>query len=153
MRRAPLWLLSVSAVFLLTGCATTMQLSQDPGPAYLSELRSQYLSENPVSPYRENIYRGEIVKGMDRFGVLASWGYPEKRVRQGESGEDWLYVDTDESSGNSVQYQLAFRNGVLEEWQSTRMNTGIVAVRSRPEVTGLPPVETSDPGAKTVPQN
>jgi hypothetical protein len=152
MRRTPQWLLSVSAVFLLSGCATTLQLNQEKRPAYLSELRTQYLSENPNSPYMTQVNSGQVVKGMDRFGVLASWGYPEKRTRAGMAYETWIYVDVDESSGNGVEYTLAFRDGVLEDWNSTRLNSGVTPVAAKAPPPDQPPT-TTEMGGKTVPQN
>jgi hypothetical protein len=152
MRRAPLWLLSVSAVFLLTGCATTLRLNQEKPPVYLSELRAQFFTEFPESPYSVQVKSGQVVKGMDRFGVLASWGYPEKRTRAGLVHETWFYVDIDESSGNSVEYTLAFRDGVLEDWSSTRLNTGMVPVAAKPAPSEQPP-KSNDMGGKTIPQN
>ncbi|MDH4037394.1 MAG: hypothetical protein OEX18_04010 [Candidatus Krumholzibacteria bacterium] len=151
MRRAPHWLLSVSVVFLLSGCSTTLRLSQEKPPAYLSELRAQYQSENPASPYADRINSGQVVKGMDRFGVLASWGYPEKRTREGMLYETWTYVDIDESSGDTRTYVLAFRDGVLEDWNSTRLTTGMVRVADKSPA--VPQPTTTDVGGKTVPQN
>ena len=152
MCRAPLWLLSVSAVFLLSACATTLQLSQEKRPAYLSELRAEYLAENPNGTFSDRVSRGEVVKGMDRFGVLASWGYPEKRTRAGMVHETWTYVDADESSGDTVEYVLAFSDGVLQEWHATRLTTGMTpVVRDSPPA--LPVTTTEPTSGKTVPQN
>jgi len=151
MRRTPLWLLSVSAVFLLSGCATTLQLSHEKRPAYLSELRAQYLSENPNSPYTDEVSKGHVVKGMDRFGVLAAWGYPEKRMREGMVQETWTYLDLDEDSGNSVEYALDFQNGVLAQWHSTRFTPGMVPVGT--QTPAAEPPTMTDVTGKTVPQN
>jgi len=153
MCRTPLWLLSVSAVFLLSACATTLQLSQEKRPAYLSELRAQYLSENPTSPYNDRVNSGQVVKGMDRFGVLASWGYPEKRSRAGMDQETWTYVDVDESSGDTVEYALAFHEGVLAAWESSRLTTGMVPVADKAPPAAPPPQTTVDVTGKTVPLN
>lgn len=151
MRRAPQWLVSVSAVFLLTSCATMLQLSQEKRPAYLSELRAEYLAENPNGTYSDRVSRGEVVKGMDRFGVLASWGYPEKRMRSGMMHETWTYVDADESSGDTIEYVLAFHDGVLQEWHSTRLTTGMTpVVRDAPPTQ---PATKSDTVGKTVPKS
>lgn len=150
MRRTPRWVLSVSVVFLLSGCATTLRLSQEERPAYLSELRAQYVAENPTSAYLDLVSDGQVVKGMDRFGVLASWGYPEKRLREGMMSETWTYVDMDESSGDTIEYALAFRDGVLKEWRSTRLTTGMTPVRQ--ETPPPPQVPAANPAGKTVPQ-
>ena len=152
MRRTPLWVLSFSAVFLLTGCVTTLQLSQEKRPAYLSELRAQNVAENPQGTFLEEINHGQVVKGMDRFGVLASWGYPEKRVRSGMMNETWTYVDTDESSGDTVEYTLAFYDGVLKEWDTSRFTTGMTPIARERQSVDVPVTNTETSG-KTVPQN
>lgn len=150
MRRIPLWLLPVSAVFLVAACATTLRLSQEKRPAYLSELRAQYVAEFPNSEYLEQVNAGQVVKGMDRFGVLASWGYPEKRVRDGTMSEAWTYVDMDESSGDTIEYTLAFLDGVLKDWQTARLTTGMTPIKNDVPPP-MPPVNT-EPSGKPVPQ-
>jgi hypothetical protein len=152
MRRAPQWLLSVSAVALLAGCASSLQLHQGTRPADLSELRAEYRSGNPKSPYLANVHRGEVVKGMDRLGVLASWGYPERRVRDGD-GERWVYVEEDDASGDRVTYELAFLKGVLQNWDMGRLTTGMGPVSSGDTTAPPVPVAGNEPGSKIVPQN
>jgi hypothetical protein len=149
MRRIPLWLLSVSVLLLLVGCSTTLKLNHAKRPAYLSELRAEYLAENPNGPYSERVYHGEVVKGMDLYGVLASWGYPERRTHDSAIQETWTYVDGDELSGDSVEYVLGFREGVLHEWYSTMLSTGMVPVSQLP----TPPPLTAEPTGKSVPLN
>jgi hypothetical protein len=150
MRRAPLWLLPVSVVFLLVGCSSTLRLSQENRPAYLAELRAQYLASNPRAPYRAQVTRGEIVKGMDTIGVLAAWGHPERRVREGMDAEHWLYVDQDKDSGDRISYALVFHKGILDEWSMSRENTGMRAVQKSPTAT---PIPAEKPKGKPVPEN
>ncbi len=152
MRRAPQWLLPVSAVFLLAGCGSNLRLTKESTPAYLPDLRAQFYAEYPSTPYKDNVDRGEVVKGMDRFGVLASWGYPERRTRQGLVQERWVYVVTDEASGDSIEYMLAFKNGVLKNWNATRWTTGMIPLR--PQTKHVDPPDTkTDAGGKDIPQN
>jgi hypothetical protein len=140
---------------LLTGCASTsLQLLQEP-PPYVSELRSEYFTANPDSPYRNNVAGASVVPGMGRFDVLASWGHPARRVRDGLGFEEWTYFDVDAESGDALEYNLAFRNGVLDRWSSrTHKNTG-VAFKGRVEEEPDPAdVTTSEPpGGKKVPKN
>ena len=140
---------SVPLLLLLsTGCtASTLQLQHEP-PPYLNELRAEYFSANPDSPYRSDVNRGTVVTGMDMYGVLASWGRPARRVREGTQ-EEWTYYEVD-TSGDALEFNLAFANGVLNGWD-TRLhkNTGL-AYRGDQVNT----VTTSEPpGGKKVPTN
>jgi hypothetical protein len=150
MRRAPQWLLPVSAVFLLAGCSSTLRLSNENRPAYLAELRAQYLASNPAAPYRTHVSRGEVVKGMDTIGVLASWGHPERRVREGMDAEHWLYIDEDKDSGDRISYALVFHRGILDEWSMSRENSGMRAVQTSPAAKTTP---AEKPKGKPVPEN
>lgn len=151
MRRAPQWLLPVP-ILAVVACATTLCLQSQPRPAYLTFLRAEYMSSNPQGPYRESVSRGEVVKGMDVFSVLAAWGHPQRRLRQGTANEWWFYVDADPDSKDSVEYSLAFRDGVLSSWESHRFTSGGIAVQNgEPEPIPLP--APTVPKGKTVPQN
>lgn len=134
MRRAPFRLLPVSLlVTLLFGCSPSLlRLSHDPNPERLADLRAEYYSMNPDSPYREQVSRGEVVKGMDIFGVIAAWGSPERRTRDESTAERWVYIDTDQDSGDEVEYALLFKDGLLNAWQSRRSTGGDTAVRKAP---------------------
>ena len=145
---------SVPLLLLLsTGCASsTLQLLQEP-PPYLNDLRSEYVSVNPDSPYLQDVTRGAVVPGMDRFGVLASWGRPVHRLRNGSELEEWTYYELDPDSGDALEYNLVFENGLLDRWSTrARKNTGL-AYRAEEETTP-PPVTTAEPpGGKKVPKN
>lgn len=117
---------SVPLLLLLSaGCASSsLQLLQEP-PPYLTVLRTEYFTANPDSPYRTDVTGGSVVPGMGRFDVLASWGHPARRVRAGDL-EEWTYFDVDVDSGDAVEYNLKFKNGVLDEWSSrTHKSTGL----------------------------
>lgn len=49
-------------------------------PAYAKELREDYLSKNPSVPdaISEAIKKEQLIIGMTKEQVLASWGIPEK---------------------------------------------------------------------------
>jgi hypothetical protein len=144
---------SVPFLLLLTvGCASSsLQLLQEP-PPYLSDLRSEYFTFNRDSPFRNDVTRGTVVSGMGRYDVLASWGHPESRVRGNVDQEKWTYFDVDAESGDAMQYDLLFENGVLSRWTTrTVKNTGL-AYRSKNEEQAR--VVTSEPPAgKRVPTN
>jgi hypothetical protein len=145
---------SVPFLLLLTaGCASSsLQLLHEP-PPYLGELRSEYFTSNPDSPYRAAITRGTVVTGMGRFDVLASWGHPEARVRDNTDQEKWTYLDVDADSGDAVVYDLTFQDGVLERWSSRAVkNTGL-AYRSKNEELSRTVPSAEPPSGKRVPTN
>ncbi|HEU4929376.1 MAG TPA: hypothetical protein VFU38_06055 [Candidatus Krumholzibacteria bacterium] len=146
MRRAPIWLLSVSGAFLLliVACgASTLRRSQSDF-SDLAEVRSEYLARHPDSPFNEQVARGEIVRGMDSYAVTASWGLPDRRVNDGLDFERWLYVDASEAVG----YALVFEKGVLKTWGVQRPGTGL-KTRETTDATAIPRTET--PRGKPVP--
>jgi hypothetical protein len=131
MRRAPQWLLPVSSVLpiVMAACGTS-HLSRSPvEEPDLVNVRTEYLTRHPDSPYRDYVSRGKIVKGMDTFGVLASWGLPTSRAQYGMDGERWLYVDVDDVSNEPIGYALAFRKGVLKSWDMHRASGSGLKVR------------------------
>lgn len=127
MCRAPQRLLSVSGVLLLciAACASSgLRRTQVVEPD-LVNLRSEYLAQNPESPFREQVSRGEIVKGMDLYGVLAAWGPPQHRSRDGDEFQRWLYVDLDDAMNQQVGYALEFEDGRLKSWDVHRSSIGL----------------------------
>ncbi len=150
MCRAPQRLLSVSVVFLLAGCSTSLRLSPNVHPAYLDGLRADYMAANPNAPYRTQVSNGEVVKGMETIDVLAAWGHPERRVREGGDSEVWTYVDKDDASGDQVAYTLLFKKGILNDWDIMRDVAGMTAIRSNPPDAPQPPEETQQ--GKPVPK-
>ena len=154
MCRSLPWRWSVLLLLVVpTGCASTLQLQlvAEP-PPYLNELRAEYLSANPSSPYRANVSRGEVVPGMDMFGVLASWGHPERRSRANPTVEEWVYMDLDQGSGDIVEYNLSFYAGILDSWDSRVHRNSAFAYRSVDPLTGKVTASTP-PSGKRVPKN
>ncbi len=150
MRRAPIWLLSVSGAFLLliAACgATTLRRSQSD-LSNLAEVRTEYIARNPESPFNEQVVRGEIVRGMDTFAVTASWGLPARRVNDGVEFERWLYVDVDDIASEAVGYALVFEKGVLKSWDVQRPGLGL-KTRDTTDASSAPRADT--PRGKPVP--
>ena len=139
-------------LLLCTGCASSsLQLLQEP-PPYISDIRAEYFNANPDSPYRNDVTVATVVPGMGRFDVLASWGRPATRARDGLGMEQWTYFDVDSESGDAVEYNLVFKNGVLDRWSSrTHKETGL-AFKGRDDQ----PVRINSsepPGGKKVPKS
>jgi hypothetical protein len=144
---------SVPLLLLLsTGCASSsLQLLQEP-PPYLSELRSEYFTANPDSPFRTDVTGATVVPGMGRFDVLASWGHPSRRVR-GAGLEEWTYYDVDKDSGDAMEYDLVFENGVLDRWSTrTVKNTGL-AFKGRDDTPVRVNTSADPPSGKKVPKS
>jgi hypothetical protein len=116
----------------------------------LVDLRAEYLAAHPDSPYLEHVNRGEIVKGMDVYSVIASWGRPGHRAPEGDTIERWLYVDEDEASGQRFGYALEFRGGTLNRWHTYRPSTGLKT--GEPGKTPAPTTEQRSTG-KTIPKD
>lgn len=102
------------------GCATGPP-SRTATPA-ISELREDYLKEFPDGTNNDHIRRGEVVRGMTLYEVLASWGVPDRRLVSDKGQERWVYVLMDELSMDWVCYEYDFRNNALLDWTSTRSN-------------------------------
>jgi len=144
------WLLSVPLVVSL-GCAPSLRQLESTTPADLTDLRAQYIQVHPDSPYLTHVLSGEVVKGMDYLGVIAAWGRPETRTSDGLGRELWFYVDADEDSGNSSEFELVFFDGTLARWTSRAQSGGSVAVRSSDQVTSIA-VRADPPAGKRTPQ-
>jgi hypothetical protein len=114
----------------------------------LTDLRAEYFSANPDTPYRDDVNRGTVVPGMDMYGVLASWGRPVRRIREGTE-EEWTYYEVD-PSGDALEFNLEFKDGVLDGWDTRLHKNAGLAYYSNT----VDPVLTSDPpGGKKVPTN
>ena len=79
------------------------------------------MREFPEGRFNDHIQRGEIVRGMSLFEVLASWGIPDARVvAPEESRERWVYVLVDDLSLDWVRYDYVFGGNALLDWEITR---------------------------------
>jgi hypothetical protein len=121
MHRFPhllLWL--PVAILAFVSCAPNPRIVSGTESDYLLQLRAEYLAANPDGQYNEYVSRGEVVKGMDFLAVLASWGHPDRRVKESPQSEQWEYRDVDETSKDWLVYSFKFRGSVLEEWDLIR---------------------------------
>ncbi len=81
------------------------------------ESREHFISSNPTSIYCENIRNGEIVRGMDIYEVIASWGLPNVYlVSQKKPRESWIYYVQDQDTRSILIYTLTFDDDLLEGW-------------------------------------
>jgi hypothetical protein len=105
---------------LLAGCSSQLKRSSDVEPSYLLALRAEYLAAYPDGAHNEYVQRGEVVQGMDILAVLASWGHPRRRTKEGIHTEKWVYREEDEATKDWIEYTFVFRDNVLEEWELAR---------------------------------
>jgi hypothetical protein len=118
MTRTPVRGLAACALaLLLAGCSQQLKRLSDVEPSYLPALRAEYLATYPNAPHNEEVKRGEVVKGMDILAVLASWGHPGRRTKEGEHTEMWIYREEDEASKDWLEYTLIFHDNVLDDWE------------------------------------
>lgn len=80
------------------------------------------MKQFPDGPHNDCINRGEVVKGMTLYEVLASWGIPDRRLVADTGRERWVYVILDDLSMDWVCYEYDFTNNLLVDWTSTRSN-------------------------------
>lgn len=107
---------------------------RSPGGAESTEgLRTQYLRDNPDSPYAAQIEKGELAEGMNVLEVLASWGFPKRRTIS-RSEETWMYVEQDEFNSDFVRYTLLFDDSRLERWIMDRSTSASGSVISHGEL-------------------
>ena len=141
-------------LLLVAGCtSSSLQLLHEP-PPYLPELRSEYFTSNPDSPYRDDVSKGSIVNGMGRFEVLASWGHPVTRVSESTAEETWTYFDVDSESGDALQYGLLFKDGQLARWSTRQLkNTGLAYHGGKDDELTKAVPEAQPPAGKRVPTN
>lgn len=103
----------------LSACATAPP-TRTATPA-IYELRDDYFRSFPEGPNNEHIRRGEIVRGMSLFEVLASWGIPDARVVPAEGNQErWIYVLLDDLSHDWICYDYEFQGNSLIDWTTTR---------------------------------
>jgi hypothetical protein len=112
-------LLAALVAGVLSSCAhAPPALEETEG---VPSIRADYLRNHPAGQYNEFIRRGEVVRGMTYLEVLASWGYPEARLRVPKRGlEYWRYLARDDVSGDWIQYTFVFEDNALLEWEMTR---------------------------------
>jgi hypothetical protein len=132
-----LWIIGSAA---LTSCATAPP-TRTATPA-IHDLRDDYFRTFPEGPNNEHIRRGEVVKGMNLFEVLASWGVPDGRVVSSDGSEErWIYVLLDDLSMDWICYEYEFTANALIDWTTTRNvsnGLGLDTPDLRPDALSLP---------------
>jgi hypothetical protein len=110
------WLVAAAS---LIGCASSPP--SRPETAAIRELRADYFRTFPEGPNNDHIQRGEVVRGMSLFEVLASWGIPDARVVATEGNhERWIYVLLDDLSLDWICFEYEFQGNALVDWTTTR---------------------------------
>ena len=144
---------SLLAVAGLAACATTAP-SRPETPA-IRELRADYLRAFPEGRFNDHIQRGEVVKGMSLYEVLASWGIPDAReVATQDNRERWVYVVVDDASLDWIRYDYLFNGNVLLDWEVTRNVANGLSLDTpehRPSAVSLPSwASTTRPGGAPI---
>jgi len=134
--RARWWLLCILAG--VTACATTPPRRSET--IAIRQIREDYLRVYPEGPHNAEINRGEIVKGMSLYEVLASWGIPDLRAVSAERDrEEWTYVVLDDNAVDWVSYDCVFHGNELVEWYQRRnVGTGAPVVAKPTEMIPIP---------------
>ena len=111
--------LLILVIACATSCATAPPARIET-PA-IRDLREDYFRTFPEGPHNDHIRRGEVVRGMSLFEVLASWGIPDARVVSAQGDQErWMYVLLDDLSMDWVSYEYEFRNNALFTWSTSR---------------------------------
>ena len=107
------------ATSMLASCATGPPRREDT-PAIL-EIRDEYLRTHPQGAFNGVIARGEVAVGMGYYDLLAAWGMPDARERDGARDEErWTYVLTSENQADWLRYDFVFAQRMLVEWEWSR---------------------------------
>jgi hypothetical protein len=80
-----------------------------------------YVGNHPEleSGVKQSILNGEIVLGMTKEEVIASWGHPvEINQLDGVPGidEQWVYYSNSESPHTCPKIALFFKDGIVTRW-------------------------------------
>jgi hypothetical protein len=103
-------------VVVMLGCSGVSMVEQ----ANLTRLESRehFIELNPNSLFCESIRNGEIIRGMNIYEVIASWGLPNVYlVSQKDPSENWIYYVEDSDTRSILIYTLTFREDLLETWE------------------------------------
>lgn len=101
---------------MLVSCSHSPKTLRDSEA--IRQIRLDYIRNNPDSPYKDYILKGEVVKGMNFMSVLASWGLPNvRRISEGLVYEHWIYYTQDKAAGVWNIYELIFRDQTLVGWK------------------------------------
>jgi hypothetical protein len=81
------------------------------------EAREQFIIDHPDCAHIDQIRNGEIIRGMDIYEVIASWGLPNVYlVSKEQPKEYWIYYVQEKASKAVLIYTLTFAGEYLEGW-------------------------------------
>ncbi len=81
------------------------------------EAREKYIVSHPECKHEVHIRNGEIIRGMDIYEVMASWGLPNVYLAStDEPKEFWIYYVQQKDTKTVIIYTLTFDNNCLEGW-------------------------------------
>jgi hypothetical protein len=108
-------LLTVVLLCTAVGCSSISQTERE----YFTrpEAREQYIIDHPDCAYGDQIRNGEIIRGMDIYEVIASWGLPNVYLVSEEAPKEyWIYYVQEGVSKAVLIYTLTFAEERLEGW-------------------------------------
>lgn len=109
-------LIATLLVVVMLGCSGVSTVEH----ADLTKLESRehFIEMNPSSQFCEYIRSGEIIRGMNIYEVIASWGLPNVYlVSRKDPSENWIYYVEDTDSRSILIYTLTFMDDMLETWE------------------------------------
>ncbi len=144
-RASCVWLIATLA---LASCASRPPVREADDSVRL--LRAEYLQANPGGEFNPNIQRSEVALGMRFEDVVASWGIPDARERNGDGvRERWTYTVTDRWNGDWVRYDLVFEKKALASWETMRNVASSHALTERGAAPAAPPLPASSSAGLT----
>ena len=116
MKTRPHMIAALLVVAVMLGCSGVSTVER----ADLTRLESRehFIELNPNSLFCEYVRNGEIIRGMNIYEVIASWGLPNVYlVSRKDHSENWIYYVEDRDSRSILIYTLIFRENMLEAWE------------------------------------
>jgi len=105
----------IFVVIAMTSCSSQLKLSKDMTDR--TDIRQEYLHNNPDGQFNNHIVKSEVVKGMNVIEVLASWGLPDqRRTYSGVDSDVWTYYAVDDARNKVMSYDLVFESRTLSRW-------------------------------------
>lgn len=109
------FLLVTILVFLCLGCSGMSNIERES--LTKPEAREDYILKHPEGKHNECIRNGEIIRGMDIYEVIASWGLPNVYLApKEEPWEYWIYYIQHDDSRVVLVYTLTFGDDLLKDW-------------------------------------
>jgi hypothetical protein len=141
------WALLLAAASLSACAVSPPSRTETPS---IRQIREEYFRAFPDGRYNDHIVRGEVVKGMSLFEVMASWGIPDARAVKADSNDErWVYVLVDDRSLDWVRYDFVFHANELMEWERTLnvASGATLEVPANPSIPALPSWPSASQGS------